>query len=641
MTPSSHQHDTYADRMNILSLIYSIPPMPLSPSSVYASTMSISSNSTRPPSPTASLSPDSPERTAPVSSHFPPQDDRHHYWDNNGQNGTESRDVVDSAAPEATARPWNSRASIDSDNVTPVNQLAGATTTRIVSLSHAASSSYHPYAAVDLTAQVTPTNMGHPISRAPSSPPVRRPRASSNLPPPPPPPLTSPPPPPAQVASESPMEPPSSQTPQPTEGGRTREASLSGSRLAALEEESEKVEEPRVLDQQMQHPYSSHETEGAADSKNLVPETSRLLRRDSPLPALPSPTPWAPGPSAGPNMAIDRVPPSPSSSNFMPPRPRGSSTLSVRSESSTQSQLINLSPAMGTISQRRSKASAPSSTSSPSPTEPSSAAVIIGQKLTTASMSSNTASSLGLGRARSSSQPGRRPSLVNGRISPHDQRPPLPLSLTSNGAIVPRKSSFPSKLNPNLQGSQASDSLSSTPSLATPATLLIPPPPAIQSKLPTTPTSPLPPAPPADALRKPYHLMNLLRTTMTSRTGGYITRRLHVPMEVWSQGGAKLNNMLEKVRVVEVLCAALEELEVCSVEYFGAGNVSSGLSLGIGSIGRREGELWVGRLEEFSSVCDGVAGNFGKKLGVGEGFVIKKNSGVSVIHCRQPFVSSN
>ena len=109
-------------------------------------------------------------------------------------------------------------------------------------------------------------------------------------------------------------------------------------------------------------------------------------------------------------------------------------------------------------------------------------------------------------------------------------------------------------------------------------------------------------------------------------------------MEVWSQGGAKLNNMLEKVRVVEVLCAAFEELEVCSVEYFGAGNVSSGLSLGIGSIGRREGELWVGKLEEFSSVCDGVAGNFGKKLGVGEGFVIKKNSGVSVNNCRQLFI---
>lgn len=118
--------------------------------------------------------------------------------------------------------------------------------------------------------------------------------------------------------------------------------------------------------------------------------------------------------------------------------------------------------------------------------------------------------------------------------------------------------------------------------------------------------------------------MNLLRNTMTSPTGGYVTRRLHVPFEVWSQGGAKLNNVSEKVRVVGILCSALEDMQISSSEYFGAGNVSSGLALGIGSIGKKEGEGWVGKLEEFSSVCDGVIANFGKKLGVGEGFVLKK-----------------
>lgn len=123
--------------------------------------------------------------------------------------------------------------------------------------------------------------------------------------------------------------------------------------------------------------------------------------------------------------------------------------------------------------------------------------------------------------------------------------------------------------------------------------------------------------------------MSLLRQTMTSKTGGYVTRRLHVPQEVWSQGGAKLGNIPEKIRVVEVLCSALEELSSWSAEYFGAGNVSSGMALGIGSIGKKEGDLWATKLEEFSSVCDGVVGNFGKKLGVGEGFVTKKSSGVS------------
>ncbi|KAG2077086.1 hypothetical protein BDR04DRAFT_1002233 [Suillus decipiens] len=122
--------------------------------------------------------------------------------------------------------------------------------------------------------------------------------------------------------------------------------------------------------------------------------------------------------------------------------------------------------------------------------------------------------------------------------------------------------------------------------------------------------------------------MALLANTMTSKSGGYITRRLHVPQEVWSQGGAKLTNIPEKVRVVEVLCSALEEMQQCSGECFGA-SVGSGLALGIGSVTRKEAETWVGKLEEFSSICDSVVANFGKKLSVGEGFVVKKSGGVT------------
>ena len=92
-----------------------------------------------------------------------------------------------------------------------------------------------------------------------------------------------------------------------------------------------------------------------------------------------------------------------------------------------------------------------------------------------------------------------------------------------------------------------------------------------------------------------------------------------------------MSNVPEKIRVVEVLVSALEEVQHWSAEYFGAGNVSSGMALGIGAVGRKEGEAWAAKLEEFSSVCDGVVGQFGKKLGVGEGFVTKKSSGVSVV----------
>ena len=120
--------------------------------------------------------------------------------------------------------------------------------------------------------------------------------------------------------------------------------------------------------------------------------------------------------------------------------------------------------------------------------------------------------------------------------------------------------------------------------------------------------------------------MGLLRHTMISKTGGYITQRLHVPQEVWSQGGARLLNLPEKVRVVEVLCSSLDEVQLSSGAIFGTGNVSASLAAGIS---KKEGELWSLKLEEFSSACDGVVANFGKKLGVGEGFMIKKNSGVS------------
>ncbi|KAH8826731.1 hypothetical protein DL96DRAFT_1669598 [Flagelloscypha sp. PMI_526] len=121
-------------------------------------------------------------------------------------------------------------------------------------------------------------------------------------------------------------------------------------------------------------------------------------------------------------------------------------------------------------------------------------------------------------------------------------------------------------------------------------------------------------------------MMNLLLYTMESATGGYVTRRLHVPREVWSQGGAQLANTPEKERAVGILCQALDELQITSSEFFGAGNVSSGLAAGIGSVGKREAEAWLAKLDEFSGICEAVVANFGKKLRVGEGFVSKKST---------------
>lgn len=112
---------------------------------------------------------------------------------------------------------------------------------------------------------------------------------------------------------------------------------------------------------------------------------------------------------------------------------------------------------------------------------------------------------------------------------------------------------------------------------------------------------------------------------MTVDSGGYITRRLHVPQPVWSQGGVKLPNVPEKVRVVEVLFTALEEAQGHSIKYFGVGTLhGQGIDLA-----RKDAVEWNAKLEELCNICDGIVASFGKKLGVGEGLALKKSSGVS------------
>ncbi|KIJ45477.1 hypothetical protein M422DRAFT_59700 [Sphaerobolus stellatus SS14] len=114
--------------------------------------------------------------------------------------------------------------------------------------------------------------------------------------------------------------------------------------------------------------------------------------------------------------------------------------------------------------------------------------------------------------------------------------------------------------------------------------------------------------------------MTLLLYTMTSKTGGYITRRLHVPHEVWSQGGAKLLNLAEKVRVLEVLSGALEEIQAASSDLTAWAPLSASSVV----LERKDLERWIAKLDEWNSVCEGIVGSFGKKLGVGEGFGTKK-----------------
>lgn len=444
-------------------------------------------------------------------------------------------------------------------------------------------------------------------------------RSSSNLPPRPPAPSNSPPstPPAGESRAEPSGTPPSPHlVPPPNNGTRSRGNSVShrrggsGSRLDALKEEA------GVSSQKSQYDYD-------ADLRRT--QLNGKYGDSPPLPALPSPSG-----SEQPSSETPRGPATSSADSFA--RPRNGSTFSDSTGSKAPRRLINETPGMGTISQRREK--------NKSNVSAIAEGVVDGVDGSLPSrLPMNTTSSHSGGRSRASSHPVRPSMPVSGLPPESGTRPPFQTSgqnSTVTNSQAPRKSSLRQSPQPRRAQQFPSFPPSSFPSSALPShgLTLVPPPPALPGQLPTTPTSPLPPMPPSDALRRPYHLMGLLGRTMTSKSGGYITRRLHVPYEVWSQGGAKLTNLPEKIRVVEVLCDALTELQNASVEFAGPMSVASGMGMGVGSITRKDGEVWAMKLEEFSVVCDNVVSNFGKKLGVGEGFAVKKNSGVSFLPFR-------
>ncbi|KAH9944537.1 uncharacterized protein BXZ73DRAFT_97021 [Epithele typhae] len=609
--PSPHiQHDTYADRMNILSVVYDIPLPPHSPPAM--SSMSVSSDSTRPSSP-ASISPTSEASASDIGSRnrspsrTRDHDNRHSSETMRGESTTDDESELLSRNSSYTSLSPSMRSLQSQHSPSPI----------------------HPYAAAASPSLVSPISGAASGSRASV---IRsRSRAPSTLPPPAPLPTSLPPPAPSPTKPEYPELTPT-HTLRPAEmSTRSRGNSVShkrnnsGSRLAALREEPVYGSSSSTTQQQQPQRPTIEEPPRSKSRLNIHPHGA-----SPPLPPLPSPSPELVTPKT-----VEPVSPPPGSpGSFMTPRPRGGSTISTRSEVTPMAKatLINASPALGTIHQRRGKSSAPpgSGSDASSPTDsPISAASVpnMGSRIASA-LPSSTQSSLGLGRNRALSQPGRRPSIVSANSYP------APFPGAPAGSPAQRKVSIPSRLNPSQPPQITVNTAILSPplslsglSLTSPA--LVPPPPIPYANIPAAPLSPLPTSAPPDPTRKPYHMMFLLRTTMTSKTGGYITRRLHVPQEVWSQGGAKLTNVPEKIRVVEVLCSALEEVQHWSAEYFGAGNVSSGMAFGIGSIGRKEGDLWAAKLEEFTSVCDGVVGQFGKKLGVGEGFATKKSSGVT------------
>ena len=117
--------------------------------------------------------------------------------------------------------------------------------------------------------------------------------------------------------------------------------------------------------------------------------------------------------------------------------------------------------------------------------------------------------------------------------------------------------------------------------------------------------------PPADALRRPYHFLRQLRSSIL--TGAYLTQRLYVPKQLWQQGSVKLIHIETKVRMLDLLLSGLEGIErlgdlllLDTHANIRPGNASSRVD----SANRLAKEL-----ESFEGMLDGVQSTLSKKLG--------------------------
>lgn len=137
-------------------------------------------------------------------------------------------------------------------------------------------------------------------------------------------------------------------------------------------------------------------------------------------------------------------------------------------------------------------------------------------------------------------------------------------------------------------------------------------------------------APPSNPSRRPFHLMRQLRETM--QTGGYLTPRLYIPRQLWTQVGIKLLHTETKVRMLDLLLSGLEAIERAGEPVL-AGNINLPASAKAEAAQRLLRELG-----SFEGMMDGVQSTLSKKLGSIEAPGAKKAGQVGVA-CLEPCIS--
>ncbi|CAE6432654.1 unnamed protein product [Rhizoctonia solani] len=283
---------------------------------------------------------------------------------------------------------------------------------------------------------------------------------------------------------------------------------------------------------------------------------------------------------------------------------RKSAQPSIGHGSALQQALQQQQPQLPTLPQTPTSSQQTPTVSIP---PPSAAPPVTTTRLTADTLPAGAATRLGIApsRLRASSQPGRRPDMPATGMGSSLASGPRKSSTSHSRVIFGRGMASPVPWGVALSAAGIPlvpmHSTGGSPSLV------------VHVVAASVPLSTKPAPPPDSQLRKPFHLMACLLVSLTHQSGGYLTPKLHVPHEVWSQGGAKLANVPDKLRVLESLVDHLIGLRECSEGFF------SGL---------RGGEDFMKRLDEWVRHCESLNTEYAKKLGVGEG-VIKKRGGMT------------
>jgi hypothetical protein len=111
-------------------------------------------------------------------------------------------------------------------------------------------------------------------------------------------------------------------------------------------------------------------------------------------------------------------------------------------------------------------------------------------------------------------------------------------------------------------------------------------------------------------IRRPFRLMKLVSTSIDQ--GGYITPRLYIPQQVWNQAGVKLVAIETKVRMLDLLSGGLDTVEMHGAALLKLAHV---VRADVDKRSSVEARSFCRELESLEGLMEGIQSTLEKKLG--------------------------